>query len=167
MAGNVNKVFLLGNVTRDPELRYTPSGAAVTTLGIAINRYYTTKEGDRREEVTFVDVSVWNRQAENCAQYLRKGRSVHVEGYLRLDTWDDKTTGQKRSQLKVEAENIQFLGGPRDEGGGGGSYSQDDEPQSAPPPRRQAPPANGSPRGSSAPTRRPAPEPEADEDIPF
>ncbi|MBX6312445.1 MAG: single-stranded DNA-binding protein, partial [Isosphaeraceae bacterium] len=112
---SVNKVFLIGNLTRDPELRYTPNGSAVTDLGVACNRVYTTKEGERREEVTFIDVTVWNRQAENCCQYLRKGRSVHIEGYLRMDTWEDRTTGEKRSKLKVEAERVQFLGSPRDE----------------------------------------------------
>ena len=178
MAANVNKVFLLGNLTRDPELRYTPNGSAVTTLGVAVNRTYTTKEGERREEVTFVDVTVWNRAAENCAQYLKKGRPVHIEGFLKLDSWDDKATGQKRTQLKVEADNIQFLGSPRDEPGGGGSASSQDDEVSAPsPPARRAAPANGSgsaspPRGNfdkgpSTPARRPAPEPEADDDIPF
>ncbi len=181
---NVNKVFLLGNITRDPELRYTPNGAAVVTLGIAVNRSFNTKEGERREEVTFVDVTVWNRQAENCAQYLKKGRSVHVEGFLKLDSWDDKTTGQKRTQLKVEAENVQFLGGPRDESGSGSNATtprHDDEESSAPPARRfNSPAGNGA--GNSAPSRgfnngpgsapasrRPEPEadPEADEDIPF
>lgn len=174
---NVNKVFLLGNITRDPELRYTPSGAAVATLGIAVNRYYNTKEGERREEVTFIDVTVWNRQAENCAQYLKKGRSVHVEGYLKLDSWDDKTTGQKRTQLKVEAENVQFLGGARDESGPGATMSRQEDEISAPPARRSNMPAgNGSSapsrgynNGPSSPPRRPAPEPEAeaDDDIPF
>src|ERR1700733_297690 len=110
---NLNKVFLIGNITRDPELRYTPNGSAVTDLRLAVNRMYTTKEGERREEVTFIDVTVWNRQAENCCQYLKKGRPVHVEGYLKLDSWDDKATGEKRSKLKVEAERVQFLGGAR------------------------------------------------------
>ena len=115
-----NKVILMGNLTRDPELRYTPNGAPVTELGIAVNRVYTTKDGDRREEVTFVDVTVWNRQAETCCQYLKKGRPVHVEGFLKLDSWDDKTTGEKRSKLKIEAERVQFIGSQRDDAGGGG-----------------------------------------------
>ena len=171
MAASVNKVFLLGNLTRDPELRYTAGGAALTTLGIAVNRSYTTKDGERRDEVTFVDVTVWNRMAENCAQYLKKGRSVHVEGYLKLDSWDDKDTGKKRTQLQVVADQVQFLGGPRDEAGSSPSSDRDEE---APAPRRSAPPGNGTPRGNhpapAAPTRRPAPtpEPEADDDdIPF
>lgn len=174
MAGSVNKVFLMGNLTRDPDLRYTPSGAAVTTLGIALNRTYTTKEGERREEVTFVDVTVWNRQAETCAQYLKKGRPVHIEGFLKLDTWDDKTTGQKRSQLKVEAENVQFLGG-RDDAGGRPSSEDDEAPvretrRPAPANGPAAPARGGSSNGpsTSSPARRPpAVEPEADDDIPF
>jgi single-strand DNA-binding protein len=172
MASSVNKVFLLGNLTRDPELRYTPNGSAVTDLGIAVNRSYTTKDGERREEVTFVDVTVWNRTAENCCQYLKKGRPVHIEGFLKLDTWDDKTTGEKRSKLKVEADNVQFLGSPRDEPGGGSA--RDDEGPAPATRRPNAPPANGAgaPRkdhnaGPSSPARRPAPEPEADDDIPF
>src|SRR5215208_4702060 len=116
---NLNKVFLMGRLTRDPELRYTPNGAAVTDLPLAINRTYTTKDGDRREETLFVDVTVWNRQAETCCQYLKKGRAVHVEGFLKTESWDDKTTGEKRSKTKVEAERVQFLDGRRDEGGGG------------------------------------------------
>ncbi len=115
---NVNKVFLIGNLTRDPELRYTPSGAAVTDLGLAINRIYTTKDGDRREETLFLDVTVWNRQAENCCQYLKKGRPIHVEGYLKMDSWDDKTTGEKRSKIKVEAERVQFLDSRRGDDSG-------------------------------------------------
>jgi len=190
---SLNKVFLIGNLTRDPELRYTPSGAPVADLGLAINRVYTTKEGDRREEVTFIDVTTWNRQAENCCQYLKKGRPVHVEGYLKMDTWQDKTTGEKRSKIKIEAENVQFLGGRDDSGGGGGgagggaSAREDDEYGAPPaPPRRPAPSGegrgnygngngngnnagSGRPPAPQAPPRRPAPPaPEAeDDDIPF
>ena len=175
MAANLNKVFLMGNLTRDPELRYTPSGAAVTELGIAVNRYYTTKDNEKREEVTFVDVTVWNRMAENCCQYLKRGRPVLVEGYLKLDTWDDKTSGEKRSKLKVEADNVQFLGSARDEPGGGAPSSRDDE---APASRRSsvapsngatAPARSNSNAGPSSTPRRPAPapDPEADDDIPF
>lgn len=109
---NVNKVLLIGRLTRDVELRYTPSGVAICDLGLALNRKYTTKDGEKREETTFVDVSVWNKQAENCAQYLSKGREVYVEGYLKMDSWEDKKSGEKRSKLKVEADNVQFLGGP-------------------------------------------------------
>ncbi len=110
---DLNKVFLIGRLAQDPELRYTPGGAAVTDLRVATSRVYTTKDGDRREEPLFIDVTVWNRQAENCCQYLAKGRQVHIEGYLKMDSWDDKTTGEKRTKIKVEAERVQFLDGRR------------------------------------------------------
>lgn len=115
--------MLIGNLTRDPEVRYTPKGTAVTDLGLAINRNYSTDDGDKREETTFVDITFWGRQAETLGQYMKKGRPLYVEGRLQLDTWDDKNTGQKRSKLKVVGENFQFLGGRDDNaGGGGGSY---------------------------------------------
>jgi single-strand DNA-binding protein len=122
-----NKVILLGNLTRDPEVRYTPKGSAVTDLGIAVNRQYTLENGEKREEVTFVDVTFWGRTAEVAGEYLKKGRPIFIEGRLQLDTWDDKQSGQKRSKLKVIGETMQMLGGPRsggpatdnsDEGGG-------------------------------------------------
>src|ERR1043165_723880 len=115
---SLNKVFLIGNLTRDPELRYTAGGSAVTDLRVACNRIYTTREGERREEATFIDVTVWNRQAETCCQYLKSGRPVHIEGFLKMDTWEDRNTGEKRSKLKVEAERVQFLGSRRDDQGG-------------------------------------------------
>ncbi len=115
-----NKVMLLGNCTRDPEVKYTPKGSAVTDLGIAVNRYYTTDSGEKREETTFVDVTMWGRQAEIAGEYLKKGRPVFIEGRLQLDTWDDKQTGQKRSKLRVVCENFQLLGS-RDGGGEGGA----------------------------------------------
>ena len=173
---SVNKVFLIGNLTRDPELRYTANGSAVTDLGIATNRAYTTKDGDRREEVTFIDVTVWNRQAETCCQYLKKGQPVHVEGYLKLDSWDDKSTGEKRSKLKVEAERVQFLGGRRDEAGGMPSHDDDTAPPAREPRRSPDARANGAgggnrPYGSGPPpARRPSPappDPDAEDDIPF
>ena len=108
---NLNKVLLLGNVTRDPEVRYTPKGSAVCDLGVAVNRAYTTDSGEKREEVTFVDVTLWGRTAEVASEYLKKGRPVFIEGRLQMDTWDDKQTGQKRSRLRVVAENMQLLGG--------------------------------------------------------
>jgi single-strand DNA-binding protein len=91
-----NKVFLIGRLTRDPQLRYTPGGAPVADLGLATSRTYNTKDGERREDTLFIDVTVWNRQAENCCQYLAKGRMVHVEGYLKMETWEDRNTGEKR-----------------------------------------------------------------------
>ena len=108
---NLNKVLLLGNVTRDPEVRYTPKGSAVCDLGVAVNRAYTTDSGEKREEVTFVDVTLWGRTAEVASEYLKKGRPVFVEGRLQMDTWDDKQTGQKRTRLRVVADNMQLLGG--------------------------------------------------------
>jgi single-strand DNA-binding protein len=174
---SLNKVFLIGNLTRDPELRYTPNGSAVTDLGVACNRTYTTKDGERREEVTFIDVTVWNRQAETCCQYLKKGRSVHVEGSLRTDTWDDRTTGEKRSKLKVEAERVQFLDRRDESGGGGPGGDSEFAPRDREAPARRGPsgPSNGPSRGFDRPApsapRRTMPEPEMggdeDEDIPF
>lgn len=107
---NLNKVQLIGNITRDPEVKYTPKGSAVTDLGLAINRFYTTDTGEKREEVTFVDVTLWGRQAEIAGEYCKKGRSVYIEGRLQLDSWEDKTSGQKRNKLRVVGENLQLLG---------------------------------------------------------
>ena len=104
-----NKVILVGNLTRDPELRYTPSGKAIAKLGLAVNRSWKTESGETRDETTFVDVDAFGRQAEVLGQYLRKGRPVMVEGRLKLDQWDDKQTGQKRSRLGVILESFQFL----------------------------------------------------------
>lgn len=141
---SVNKVMLIGNLTRDPEVRYTPKGSAVADIGLAINRYFTLENGEKREETTFVDVVLWGRQAELAQQYLSKGRPVFIEGRLQLDSWEDKTTGQKRSKLRVVGENMQFLGSPKDGGGGsasdsdsgggggGGGYQQPSSPPPAP-----------------------------------
>src|SRR3982074_1419591 len=107
---NLNRVLLIGNLTRDPEVRYTPKGTAVADIGIAVNRVYSGEDGEKKEEVTFVDVTLWGRQAEVAQEYLKKGRQVFIEGRLQLDTWDDKQTGQKRSRLRVVAENMQMLG---------------------------------------------------------
>ena len=136
-----NKVILLGNLTRDPEVRYTPKGTAVTELGMAVNRVYTAENGEKREETTFVDVTLWGRTAEIAGEYLKKGRPVFIEGRLQLDTWDDKQSGQKRSKLKVVGEGLQLLGGRP--GGGGGGGGGDDEGGSrssrpAPPPKAAA-----------------------------
>ncbi|MBL67598.1 MAG: single-stranded DNA-binding protein [Verrucomicrobiales bacterium] len=123
---NYNKVILMGNLTRDPEVRYTSGGTAIAKLGLAVNRRWTNKEGQPQEETTFVDVDAFGRQAETIGQYLKKGRPVMVEGRLKLDQWDDKQTGQKRSKLGVILENFQFLDSRGDSGGGG--YSQPDAP---------------------------------------
>lgn len=110
-----NKVILLGNLTRDPELRYTPKGMATARLGLAVNRKWKTDAGEEREEVTFVDIDAWGKQAELIAQYLKKGAPLFVEGRLKFDQWDDKQTGQKVSKLRVVLEGFQFVGGPRDQ----------------------------------------------------
>ena len=146
-----NQVILLGNLTRDVELRHTPSNQAVANIGLAMNRQYQTRDGERREETTFVDCEAWGRQAEVMAQYLSKGRPVFIQGRLKLDTWQDQQ-GQNRSKLKVVVENFQFVGG-RDGGGapgGGGGGNRDYQPSSAP--------AGGGGGGHAAP---------ADDDIPF
>jgi single-strand DNA-binding protein len=108
---NLNSVHLMGNLTRDPEVRHTPKGTAVCDISLAINRLLPDDgSGERREEVTYVDVTLWGKTAENAGQYLAKGRSVFVDGRLALETWEDKQSGQKRSRLKVVAESVQFLG---------------------------------------------------------
>jgi len=134
-------------VTRDLELRHTGGGGAVCTLGVAVNRRYTTAQGEEREEVCFVDVEVWGRQAESCASYLSKGSPVFVEGRLRLDQWDDRDTGAKRSRLLVSAERVQFLSGPRRGSGAFGEESAAEvvdqteaAPAPAPRPRVSEPP---------------------------
>ena len=142
---SVNKVILIGNLTRDPELRYTPKGTAVAELGLACNRRYKV-DNDLREEVTYVDITFWGAQAETVSKYLEKGRSVYVEGRLKLDQWDDKETGKKRSKLSVVGEICQFLGsrgsgdGPMG-GGDGGGAPQRSAPQQA---ASSAPPSTGS-----------------------
>ena len=104
-----NKVILAGNLTRDPELRYTPKGTAIARLGIACNRKWKSETGEMKEEVTFVDVDAFGKTAETIAQYLKKGRPILIEGRLRYDTWEDKQTNQKKSKLGVVLENFQFL----------------------------------------------------------
>jgi len=148
-----NKVILLGNLTRDPEVRYTPKGTAVTELGMAVNRVYTAENGEKREETTFVDVTLWGRTAEIAGEYLKKGRPVFIEGRLQLDTWDDKQSGQKRSKLKVVGEGLQLLGGRPGGGGGGGG----DEESSG----------GGSRSSRPAPPPKAAPSAPDDDEIPF
>lgn len=147
-----NKVILLGNLTRDPEVRYTPKGSAVCDLGLAVNRNYTLESGEKREEVTFVDVVLWARLAEIAGEYLKKGRPVFIEGRLQMDSWDDKQTGQKRTKIRVVGETMQLLGS-RPSGGGG------DAPEGERPPR---------PAAKSAPSAAPAtPAAPDDDEIPF
>lgn len=124
---NLNKVMIIGNLTADPDVRTTPRGTPVTELRLAVNRVSSgPNEGERREETTFLDVSCWGRLGEIAAQYLAKGRPVFIEGRLQQDTWEDKQTGQRRSRIRIIAENLQLLGG-RDgasQGGGNGGYQQ-------------------------------------------
>jgi single-strand DNA-binding protein len=148
-----NKVILVGNLTRDPELRYTPKGMAIAKLGLAVNRVWRTETGENKEEVTFIDIDAFGKQAETIGQYLKKGRPLLVEGRLRLDQWDDKQTGQKRSRLGVVLESFQFLdSGNRGESGG-----------EAP---RRAVPAAAAPVAPAAAPEPESPEPEQD-DVPF
>lgn len=114
---NFNKVILAGNLTRDPEIKYTPKGTAISDISLAVNRTYSTDSGEKREEVTFVDITLWGRTAEIVGEYCKKGRPLLVEGRLHMDTWDDKATGQRRSKLKVIGENIQLLGSGNGQGG--------------------------------------------------
>src|ERR1051325_3134662 len=141
-----NKVILLGNLTRDPEVRYTPKGSAVCDLGIAVNRVYTTDSGERREEVTYVDVVLWARLAEIAGEYLKKGRPVFIEGRLQMDTWDDKPTGQKRTRLRVVGESMQLLGGrPGGAGAAEGAGDEDRQPRAAKPATPPPKPAESAP----------------------
>ncbi|MSU32492.1 MAG: single-stranded DNA-binding protein [Pedosphaera sp.] len=111
-----NKVILAGNLTRDPELRYTPKGTAIAKLALAMNRRWTGEDGQTKEEVTYVDIDAFGKQAETISQYLRKGGGLLLEGRLKLDQWDDKQTGQKRSRLGVVLEQFTFLGTGKPEG---------------------------------------------------
>jgi single-strand DNA-binding protein len=131
---NFNKVFLMGNLTRDPELRYTPKGTAIAKLGLAVNRSWRDESGQTKEEVTFVDIDAFGRQAETLGQYMKKGRPIFIEGRLRLDTWEDKQTNQKRSKLGVVLESFQFLDS-------GGKMATDDPGAPAARPAQPAPPA--------------------------
>jgi len=145
---SLNKVMIIGNLTRDPELRYTPKGAAVADLALAINRTWKDESGAKHEEVTYVGVVLWARLAELAHEYLTKGNPVFIEGRLQQETWDDKETGKKRSKTKVVGESMQFLGTrPRGDGGG---HSEDREDR--PPPRNAAPPT--AMRQQSAPPPR-------------
>ena len=176
---NLNKVMLIGNLTRDPEVKFTPKGTAIAELGLAINRTWKNESGEKQEETTFVDVTLWGRQAEIAKEYLTKGRPVYIEGRLQLDSWDDKATGQKRTKLKVTGEQMQLLGGRDsagggDGGGGGGNYSRGggnapsggdeyDQRPARPQPQRSAPAqgGGGKPRPAAPPPQ------DEDDDIPF
>jgi single-strand DNA-binding protein len=136
---SLNKVLLMGNLTRDPELRVTPKGTPICQFSLAINRQFKMESGESREEVIYVDVEAWGKQGETIAKYCTKGRPLYVEGRLRLDQWEDKNTKEKRSRMKVVLEQFQFLGDGR---GGGGSTAAPSEPgidQTASPERYLAP----------------------------
>ncbi len=155
---DLNRVMLMGRLTFDPELRRIPSGTAVSELRMAVNRSWQGRDGERREEVLYIDVTVWDRQAETCCQILRRGSLIFVEGSLKMDQWEDKTTGEKRSKVRVQADRVQFLDSRRDSGGG---PPREDEEYGSPPPResyggggggrRSAPSAPAEPRGGGGP----------------
>jgi single-strand DNA-binding protein len=150
---NFNKVILAGNLTRDPELRYTPKGTAIARIGLAINRNWTTETGERKEEVTFVDVDAFGKTAETIGQYFKKGRPILMEGRLRYETWEDKQTNQKRSKLGVVLESFQFMDTRGGESGGGA-------------PSRSSGPARSSSPAAEPPAESDAQPPEQD-DVPF
>jgi single-strand DNA-binding protein len=154
-----NKVILVGNLTRDPELRYTPKGMAIAKIGMAVNRVWKSEAGEAKEEVTFVDVDAFGRQAETLAQYMKKGSPLLVEGRLRLDQWDDKQTGQKRSKLGVVVEGFQFLGGGN-RGEAGGEAPR--RPAAAAAPAAAAVAAPAAPEGAE-----PEMSPPEQDDVPF
>lgn len=164
-----NKTLLMGRLTSDPELRRINSGTAVTELRMAVNKNWKGKDGEKREEVLYVDVTVWDRLAEICCQYLTKGSAVFVEGSLKMDTWDDKTTGEKRSKIKVNGETVQFLDSKPRDGGGGGQRQEPARGRSEAPEIHRgggaAPPGRGGYQGQGrgAMTQREA----DDQDIPF
>ena len=158
---NLNKVLLIGRLTRDPETRTTPSGATVVALGLAVNRTYSRRDsGEKVEETCFVDVEAWGRTGETIARYMKKGRQIFIEGRLKFDSWE--RDGQRRSKLSVTAESFQFIdgqgGGQGSGGGGGGGHQQDRAPQG----------------GGGSSSYQPAPAPAGppndypgDDDIPF
>ncbi len=171
-----NKVLLMGNLTRDPQLRYTPSQMAVCDFGIAVNEKFTTKAGEKREDVAFIDITAWGKTAELINQYFQKGKPIFIEGRLKYDTWEDKQGGGKRHKLTVTMENFQFVGGGRDAGGEGGEGGGFSDEGGAPPQRQQSsrPAPTGRPPQRPAPQRsQPAEQPFGDEqqfkddDIPF
>ena len=171
-----NKVILMGNLTRDPQLKYLPSQTAVAEFGLAINRKWRTPDGQDREEVCYVECAAFGKTGETINQYLTKGKPVFIEGRLKFDSWEDKQGGGKRSKLSVVVDTFSFIGGPNEGGSGGGSSGQESSggysEGSGPPPSR--PPVNRGPARPAQAPARPAPEqPFGDEqqfkedDIPF
>jgi single-strand DNA-binding protein len=160
---NFNKVLLIGNLTRDPELKYTQGGTAVCELGLAVNRSYTRQSGEKVEETCFVDCEAWGRQAETISQYMSKGRPIFIEGRLKYDTWETQD-GQKRSKLRVVCENFQFLGGRGE--GGGGPAPQQQRPQQNPQQQARRPQQQSRPQEPSVQESPPDDDFNLD-DIPF
>lgn len=154
-----NKVILLGNLTRDPETRVTAGGLTICKLGLAVSRVYSTREGERKEETTFVDIDAFGKQAEVITKYMRKGRPLMVEGRLKLDQWETND-GQKRNKLCVVLENFQFVGGRDDNSGGGDSGSGDSGGYES-----SSPPANSKPTNQSGQSAQS--DDTLDEDVPF
>ena len=149
---NFNKVILMGNLTRDPELRYTPKGTAIAKIGLAINRKWKSESGEMKEETTFVDVNAFGKTAETIGQYLKKGRPILIEGRLRYETWEDKQTKQKRSKLGVVLETFQFLdsGGGRGDGGDA-SAAPSSRPAAGAAPAPETAEADAPPEGDDVP----------------
>jgi len=163
---NLNRVLLIGNLTRDPELRVTPKGTAICQFGLAISRSFKDESGQTREEATFVDIEAWGKQGELIAKYCTKGRPLFVEGRLRFDQWEDKATQQKRSKLKVVLENFQFLGGR--EGGAPGAGGPPAGAEDAGVDQTYERPAAVPPRAPGGGRPAPAPQHEInDDDVPF
>ena len=155
---SLNKVLLMGNLTRDPELRVTPKGTPICQFSLAINRQFKMESGESREEVIYVDIEAWGKQGETIAKYCTKGRPLYVEGRLRLDQWEDKNTKEKRSRMKVVLEQFQFLGDGRGGGGGGGASAEPGIDQTASPEKYSPPPRSAA---------KPAAPESLDEDVPF
>jgi len=160
-----NKVIMMGNLTRDPELRVTPSGLSICKLGLAMNRSYTKQDGTKQEETTFVDVDGFGKQAELIAQYLKRGDPIFIEGRLRLDQWETNT-GDRRSKLCVVLENFQFVGRSGD-GSDTGSAAGRSYAEGEPQPRTGAPAPPPAPAAPPPPPAPAAPEAELDDDVPF
>jgi single-strand DNA-binding protein len=156
-----NKVILLGNLTRDPETRVTQNGLTICKLGMAVSRVFSTREGERKEETTFVDIDAFGKQAEVITKYMRKGRALMVEGRLKLDQWETDD-GQKRNKLKVVLENFQFVGGRDDNSEGGGSSGYEESS----PPKRNAPESSGVQAGGNSNTGGNSGD-VLDDDVPF
>ena len=150
----LNKVFIIGNLTRDPELRVTPKGTAICQFGIAVNRQFKDESGATRDETTFIDVEAWGKQGELVSKYLNKGSLAMVEGRLKLDQWEDKQNGQKRSKLKVVLDNVQFLSSRGSAGGGQGQHAPGEDADQAAP-------------GAGTKPAQAASQEKADEDVPF